>query len=162
MHFDRIKKYPAPKLLAIATVLLGLAACASSAAEPMQQALPKVQVSIGANKVTAEVANTDLSRQIGLMNRENLGTDEGMLFVFKRIETQCMWMKNTLIDLDVAFADESGKILNIENMKAGTSDIHCSKGNAKLALEMNLNWFSERNIGEGEILQVPEVAVPAR
>ncbi len=85
-----------------------------------------------------------------------------MLFVFKRSETQCMWMKNTLIDLDVAFADANGKILNIEQMKTGTTDIHCSSGNAKLALEMNHGWFSTRGIDAGEKLHVPEHVLETR
>jgi uncharacterized membrane protein (UPF0127 family) len=73
-----------------------------------------------------------------------------------------MWMKNTLIDLDVAFADSSGKILNIEQMKAGTTDIHCSSGNAKLALEMNRDWFSKHGIETGEKLHVPERVIETK
>ena len=96
------------------------------------------------------------------MNRKKLAENAGMLFVFKRAETQCMWMKNTLIDLDVAFADDQGKILNVEHMTAGTSDAHCAKGNARLALEMNRNWFSKRNIRAGQVIQVPESAMASQ
>jgi uncharacterized protein len=162
MHFDRIKKHHPAALLGLASLLLGLAACASNAAGPMQQTLPTVQVLVGSHTVNAELANTDSTRQIGLMNRSALASNSGMLFVFKRSESQCMWMKNTLIDLDVAFADERGKILNVAQMKAGTADIHCSKGDAKLALEMNLNWFSERKISAGDVLSVPESAMQAQ
>jgi uncharacterized protein len=156
MHFDHINKYRTTFRLTLVTAALGLAACISNAAGPAQSQLPTLQIRVGEHDVKAELANTALSRQIGLMNRKELGMNSGMLFVFKRSETQCMWMKNTLIDLDVAFADASGKILNIEQMKAGTADIHCSSGNAKLALEMNRDWFSTRGIDAGEILQVPE------
>lgn len=69
-----------------------------------------------------------------------------------------MWMKNTLIDLDVAFADAEGTILNIEHMKAGTTNVHCSAGHAKLALEMNQGWFSKLGIEAGERLRIPQQA----
>jgi uncharacterized protein len=159
MHFDRVTKHHPAAFIGLAYLLLGLVACASNAAEPMQHTLPVVPVLVGTHKVNAELANTDTTRQIGLMNRTELAKNSGMLFVFSRSETQCMWMKNTLIDLDVAFADDNGTILNIAQMKAGTTDIHCSKGNARLALEMNLNWFSERNLSAGDTLLVPDRAM---
>ena len=121
-----------------------------------QPPLPTVQLQTGMYLIKAEVANDFGTRMQGLMMREKMAPNEGMLFIFPSAETQCMWMKNTLIDLDVAFADESGKILNVAQMKAGTSDIHCSKGNAKLALEMNLNWFSKNGVNPGEVMQIPE------
>lgn len=159
MHFDLIKKYRSALVMAMATAALGLAACASNAAGPAQGRLPTVQIRVGEHAVKAELANTSLSRQIGLMNRKELGKNSGMLFVFKRSETQCMWMKNTLIDLDVAFADANGTIMNIEHMKAGTADIHCSAGDAKLALEMNRDWFSTLGIEAGEQLHIPKQAM---
>lgn len=162
MHFDHINKYCTTFRLTLVTAALGLAACISNAAGPAQSQLPTLQMRVGQHDVKAELANTDLSRQIGLMNRKELGGNSGMLFVFKRSETQCMWMKNTLIDLDVAFADANGKILNIEQMKTGTTDIHCSSGNAKLALEMNHGWFSTRGIDAGEKLHVPEHVLETR
>lgn len=162
MHFDRIKKPHPTALLGLASLLIALVACASNAAGPMQQTLPTVQVMVGSKQVKAELADTDITRQIGLMNRRTLANNSGMLFVFKRSENQCMWMKNTLIDLDVAFADENGRILNVEQMKAGTTDIHCSRGHAKLALEMKLNWFSENDVFIGDQLRVPDSAMRAQ
>jgi uncharacterized membrane protein (UPF0127 family) len=159
MHFDPIPKQLATSVLAIFIALLGVSACAYGNTGPVQGPLAQVKVLIGQEKLNVELANTDLSRQIGLMNRKTLADNSGMLFVFKRPETQCMWMKNTLIDLEVAFADEQGKILNVEQMKAGTTDIHCSKGRAKLALEMNQGWFSKRDIGAGQVMRVPESAL---
>lgn len=162
MYFDPSPKRLIPGMLGLLIALLGASACASGTAGPVQGPLPQISVLIGEEKLTVELANTDLSRQIGLMNRKKLAENAGMLFVFKRTETQCMWMKNTLIDLDVAFADDQGKILNVEQMKAGTSDVHCAKGNARLALEMNRNWFSKRNIGTGQVIRVPESAMAAQ
>lgn len=155
MHFDPYPKRLTLSVFGLLTALLWAPATAWGGAGPVQGLLPQVQIFIGGEKLNVELANTDLSRQIGLMNRENMADDSGMLFVFKRAETQCMWMKNTLIDLDVAFADDHGKILNIEHMTAGTSDIHCAKGNARFALEMNRDWFYKKKIGAGQVMLVP-------
>ena len=60
-----------------------------------------------------------------------------------------MWMKNTLIPLSVAFIDEEGKIVNIEEMLPETSTNHCAKKNVRYALEMNQAWFKQKNIKPG-------------
>ena len=117
MYFDPFPKRLIPGMLGFMIALLGASACASGTAGPVQGPLPQVSVLIGEEKLTVELANTDLSRQIGLMNRKKLAENAGMLFVFKRAATQCMWMKNTLIDLDVAFADDQGN-----NPECGTNE----------------------------------------
>ncbi|MGC8001509.1 DUF192 domain-containing protein, partial [Salmonella enterica] len=72
----------------------------------------------------AEVAQTEAEREQGLMFREKMGDNEGMLFLFGQPAGVCMWMKNTLIPLSVAFMDEKGVIINIEEMKEQTLDSH--------------------------------------
>jgi uncharacterized membrane protein (UPF0127 family) len=64
-----------------------------------------------------------------------------------------MWMKDTLIPLSVAFIDESGKIVNIEEMKAQTLDSHCAKKAVPYALEMNSGWFKQKNIKPGTVIE---------
>lgn len=155
MHFDRtrlVKKIRIPALLAMSAFVM---ACATVTAAPSETRLPTITVRVNEHAVLAEVADNDARRQTGLMNRPKLADNHGMLFAFRRSEIQCMWMKNTLIDLDVAFTDEEGRILNVEQMKAGTTDIHCSKGPARYALEMNLNWFKKRGIDAGGQLNIP-------
>ena len=99
--------------------------------------------------IKAEVAANDPERQQGLMFRENMANNAGMIFVFDKATTQCMWMKNTLLPLSVAFLDADGKIINIEDMTPQTLESHCSKKPAKYALEMNLGWFKQKNIKPG-------------
>ena len=72
-----------------------------------------------------------------------------MLFVFPLAANHCMWMRNTLLPLSVAFLDEDGRILNIENMQPQTEDNHCAVKAARYALEMNLGWFSSKGIKPG-------------
>ena len=65
---------------------------------------------------TVEIADNDLSREKGLMFRTQLASDHGMLFVFKNIDVQNFWMKNTLIPLDIVFVTPDGKIAKIHDM----------------------------------------------
>jgi uncharacterized membrane protein (UPF0127 family) len=97
-----------------------------------------------------ELADTPRTRQLGLMNRTQMGKNKGMLFVFEQEGTQCMWMKNTKMDLDVAFLDDDKKIINIETMKANTLEIHCATQSAKYAIEMNANWYKNQGVTNGD------------
>jgi uncharacterized membrane protein (UPF0127 family) len=63
-----------------------------------------------------------------------------------------MWMKNTLIPLAVAFIDEGGRILNIEEMKPQSEANHCAVRPARYALEMNAGWFSQRGLKRGDVI----------
>lgn len=103
-------------------------------------------LTVGAYKITAEVANTSYLRQKGLMNRTFLGNHQGMIFVFPQERTHCMWMKNTPLALDVAFIDSLGRIINIATMQPNTTTSHCAKTPARFALEMKANFFKNRNI----------------
>ncbi len=110
---------------------------------------PTTQLSAGIHLIQAEVARTEADRNQGLMFREKMGINQGMVFVFDGNAQVCMWMKNTLLPLSVAFIDETGKIINIEDMQPQKLDSHCSKKTARYALEMNLGWFKQKNIKPG-------------
>lgn len=88
-------------------------------------------------------------RQRGLMHRRYMATHHGMLFVYDASDRHCMWMKNTLIPLSVAFLDSGGRIINVEEMQPRTERIHCAARPARFALEMNTGWFSARGLGPG-------------
>ncbi|WP_284280436.1 MULTISPECIES: DUF192 domain-containing protein [Limnobacter] len=137
--------------------LIGLLlACTGSAnaAGPLNPPLKTVTVTIGKQSIVAEVADTPETRETGLMNRGNLPDNKGMLFVFQDSQPHCMWMKNTPNDLDVAFADAEGQILNVENMKAETLDIHCAKGFSVYALEMRSGWFKDHKVKRGDFMDI--------
>ena len=124
--------------------------------------MPTMELSAGIHLIRAEVAHTFETRAQGLMHRRSLGPNEGMLFVFPRAEVQCMWMKNTLVPLSVAFMDQAGKIVSISDMQPRTETPHCAAAPAKLALEMSRGWFSERGIKAGARILGVEKAPPAR
>ncbi len=120
-----------------------------AAASALAQPLPSVQLSAGMHLIRAEVAADFATRARGLMHRESLGANTGMLFVFEQPEIQCMWMKNTLIPLSVAFLDERGAIINIADMEPHSERTHCAARPASYALEMNRGWFAVRGIKPG-------------
>lgn len=109
-------------------------------------------LNIGVHLVRAELAITEEERARGLMFRERLGPNDGMVFRFVSSGKVCMWMKNTLVPLSVAFIAEDGKIINIEDMAPQTLNPHCSREPARYALEMNQGWFSKRHIKAGAMV----------
>ncbi len=111
--------------------------------------LPVAELSAGMYRIEAEVAATFESRAIGLMNRPEMAPQHGMLFIFTADDRHCMWMRNTLLPLSVAFLDGEGRIINIEQMQPRTEDNHCAAKPARYALEMNLGWFVARGLGPG-------------
>jgi uncharacterized membrane protein (UPF0127 family) len=128
------------KLLALPVFLL----CAFSA-----HAAGMLELSVGMYRIQAELAHTDAVRQRGLMYRKDMPEQQGMLFVFPVRAQHCMWMKNTLLPLAVAFLDDDGRIINVEEMAPQTETNHCAREPARYALEMNRNWFKQRGLGPG-------------
>ena len=113
------------------------------------QQLPVTELSVGMQLIHAEVADSTGSRMQGLMYRESLPTNAGMVFVFDETAQHCMWMKNTLVPLSVAFIDEAGAITNIADMQPRSEESHCATRPARYALEMNKGWFAQRGIKPG-------------
>ena len=128
--------------------ILTMLALAAWGASPLAE-MPVMELTAGFHRIEAEVAADAQNRQVGLMNRKAMPPQRGMLFVFTEKNTHCMWMRNTFIPLSVAFIDEEGVIINIEDMQPQTEDNHCAKVPARYALEMNLGWFVQRAIKPG-------------
>jgi uncharacterized protein len=123
-----------------------------TAAPALAQRLPVVQLSAGIHLIRAEVVADDGARAQGLMHRKHLAPNAGMLFIFDEHAIHCMWMRNTLIPLSVAYLDDRGAIVNIEDMEPQTDASHCAAQPVKYALEMNRGWFAARGIMPGSRL----------
>lgn len=137
----------------LTTVLTSVLLFASLPASAQQgQQFTTTNLNIGIHVIKAEIAATPAQREQGLMFRKKMETNEGMIFLFDEPTGICMWMKNTLIPLSVAFLDEHGTIINIEEMKAETLDSHCAQKPAYYALEMNTGWFKHKNIKPGAVI----------
>ena len=130
------------RLLALALAFAG-SALAQEAAQPR---LATLTLQAGMHNIRAEVARTPLQTQTGMMFRQEMGANDGMLFVFDQPERRCFWMKNTLLPLSIAFIADDGSIVNLADMQPKSEDSHCSAQPVRFALEMNQGWFAKRGI----------------
>jgi uncharacterized membrane protein (UPF0127 family) len=129
-------------LLRFMFALAGFQLLAASA----QAQLATTDLYAGMHRIVAEVAQNPNDRAVGLMGRQSLPENQGMLFIFERAGVQCFWMKNTFVPLSIAFLRDDGTITNIADMQPLTTNSHCSSEPVKLALEVNQGWFAKRNI----------------
>jgi uncharacterized membrane protein (UPF0127 family) len=126
---------------------------------PTPADLPKLPLlKIGDNDIRVETAITDQLRQRGLMYRTKLHPNHGMLFIFKEERERNFWMKNTIIPLDIAYADQNGKIITILSMRPNDVDSrYVSNGKAMYALEMEEGWFAKHNVKVGDVMNLDDV-----
>ena len=128
----------------------------------MADPLPRIILFANDLPIDAETAHTDEARSRGLTHRKGLSEGSGMLFVFRESAMHAMWMRNTGIPLSVAFMDEHGRILNIEEMMPNTRNHHSAARPAKYALEVNRGWFEAHGVMPGMYIQGLDSAPAAR
>jgi uncharacterized membrane protein (UPF0127 family) len=104
--------------------------------------------------LTVELAANDSQRARGLMYRDTLCENCGMLFDFGETRYVGMWMKNTFIPLSVAYFTQDGVIVNIRQMQPQTLQSHPSDAPVRFALEMPMNWFKNNNIHAGDRIRI--------
>jgi len=126
---------------------------------PEEGKKPFCQLTVKGKKIRAEVAQTEEEKARGLMFREILGKDEGMLFVYDREEILTFWMKNTPLPLSIAFIDQGGKIVDIQDMDPFSLRTHASALPARYALEMNQGWFKRNQIQTGDVVKISPSAL---
>jgi uncharacterized protein len=110
--------------------------------------------------LTAELADTESKKERGLMFRQSLPENSGMLFIFDPPAQATFWMKNTRIPLSIAFIDNQGRILEIRSMKPFDETLIWSVSNAVAsALEVNEGWFDRHRIQMGtRIFGIPSLS----
>ena len=108
------------------------------------------------NCFKVEVVDNSESRAQGLMFRERLGSDEGMLFVFEKEGIYSFWMKNTLISLDIIWLDKGKRVVYIKENAATCKEKTCESivpnKKAKYVLEVNAGKANEIGLRVGDIL----------
>ena len=116
------------------------------------------ELNINDKIVRAEVAFTQKGRATGLMFRNQLDKDHGMLFIYPQEQNLSFWMKNTKIPLSIAFINSSEVITQIESMSPYSLLNHASKDKVRFALEMEEGWFIKNGIKAGsEVSLSPEI-----
>lgn len=114
--------------------------------------LPRAELTAGFHRIEAEVAANQADRSQGLMHRRSMPQNHGMIFVFPVSAVHCFWMKNTPLPLSIAFLDDKGVIISIDEMAPETEDNHCPAGPARFALEMNAGWFKAKGLKPGSVI----------
>ncbi|WP_374076635.1 DUF192 domain-containing protein [Bdellovibrio bacteriovorus] len=146
------------KFLALLTLAAIFQILFSSAA--MATEFKKKKITLGTKTLVVEIAETPDQHERGLMFRDKMGPDEGMLFIFKNEETRFFWMKNTLIDLSIGYFDKNGTLIDVQEMVSGKGvpdpqlPSYASAKPAKYALEMNKGWFDKNKVKIGTKLKI--------
>ena len=132
----------------------------SPASGPDQpQHLPTATIRVGSAPLVVEVARTREEQGKGMMFRKRLGPDEAMLFIADRDTNLAFWMKNTYVDLDLAYIRSDGVIVQVERMKALSTDPVYSLEPARFTLEVPAGWLAAHGIGAGTKVELPPEAV---
>ena len=129
--------------------LIGFVTLWVLAAAAAAESLPAGELPIAGQTLTVEIAATPETMARGLMFREHLPDDHGMLFIWPGDQVVGMWMKNTLIPLSVAFIDRDYRVRNIADMEPHSRRVHPSDGPVRFALEVNRGWFERHGVRPG-------------
>lgn len=101
--------------------------------------------------IHAKIANTDIDRAHGLSGVSNLPSNEGMLFDFHTAQSVSFWMKNCLMDIDIAFITDDRIVVGIKSMsKDAPTILHNSPIPVRYALEVPRGFFAQNNIAVGD------------
>lgn len=131
----------------LAAVLFGIAAYQVVAKD---QTFGQTKLLVNDKEVTVEFAYTAAMRAQGLMFRESLCDECGMYFEFASPKYAAMWMKNTNIPLDVAFAKADGTITDIKPLFPHDLTSVGASESVLYALEMNQGWFAKNGVKVGD------------
>jgi len=136
-------------MLVFSMLTLVLSACAQG---------PRIEIvgpdGVVRTAVSVQIADTFASREYGLMFRKHLDEDAGMIFVFKAPQHQEFWMKNTVIPLDMIFADGNGKIIGVVSRAEPFSEaIDAVDGDSQYVLEVNGSFCERHGVKAGDTLR---------
>ncbi len=115
---------------------------------------PSTVLSINGRPLTVEIARSAKQRQQGLMHRDKLDWNNGMLFIFENDKVLSFWMKDTKIPLSIAFIDKYGKVTDIFDMEPYSLEAVTSTGKCRYAIEVNKGFFGESGLGVGDTVDL--------
>lgn len=127
-----------------------------------QANLPRLRLYLGPAELNAELALSTAAIQKGMMWRTEVPENEAMLFVFARPHQTAFWMKNVPIDIDVAYLDPDGVILEIHRLqRLNTNPVPAQSHQVQFALETAAGWFERRGLGPGTVVHTERGTLPA-
>ena len=136
-----------------AVILIWALLTGAFAAQSFERGVVRITQEGREARLMVEIANSPEARAQGLMGRERLGANAGMLFVYEGDARRFFWMKNTRIPLSLAFIDKSGEVLEIIHLqphRPGTRvPSYRSRNKVRRVLEVNQGWFLRNGFGLG-------------
>jgi hypothetical protein len=111
---------------------------------------PTASIQVDGTPLTVEVVDNDGTRALGLMYRESMPADRGMVFVYDDDAVRSFWMKDTRIPLSIAYVDYAGSILHIADMTPLNTNSVPSRYPVRYAIEVNRGWFAEHGVEVGD------------
>lgn len=121
--------------------------------------LGTIPMTIGSKAFELEIANDDETRMRGLMQRDSMPDDHGMIFVFPNEEDRGFWMKNTRIPLDIIYVSAAKQVVSIKTMEPYSRANVPSDGPAKYAIELNAGAAEKTGVKPGDTLTIPKPAL---
>ena len=141
---------------------LALAACDSQRADVVPAAELGIEtrfpVRMGLVLTQLRLAATDLEKARGLMGVTKLSEAEGMVFLYDAESQMRFWMKDTPLDLDIAFVSRDGTVLEVKTMTAGDTETTASTTDqVRFAVEMRAGWFRDFGVKPGEKINIDDL-----
>ncbi|MFH1985204.1 MAG: DUF192 domain-containing protein [Pseudomonadota bacterium] len=134
----------------------GPGAASDPTAYACPESLPRIETEVNGHPLTLTVAATPEARECGISKRNGLPQNEGFLFVLPAPQPVAFWMKDTRIPIDIAFLDDAGRVLSIQQMVPLRTDvIYRSPQPVRYAIEVNQGWFARQGVGVGDVITLP-------
>ena len=146
----------------LAALLLAMICALAGGCEQSPAGMKVVTMRLGKRDFHLEVAVTSDQQETGLMKRDSMPEDHGMIFVFKDVEVRKFWMKDTRFPLDIIFLDQGGKVVSVRRLKAYDRETTSSIFPARYAIELNAGAADAAGLKSGDLLTVPPEADSAK
>jgi uncharacterized membrane protein (UPF0127 family) len=146
----------APGLLA---VLLLLSGCGNS--PTTAPAAPTIDVKLKDKHFAMEIAATEKQREVGLMHRDSMPADHGMLFLFDKPKVRAFWMAHTSLPLDLIYLDQHGKVVDVLPLVPNDTTPIYSSSPILYAIELNRDAAGAADVHVGDQIDLPKDLPPA-
>jgi uncharacterized membrane protein (UPF0127 family) len=140
-------------------LVLSLSACAAQSTTAPDMQFDTVNATIKDKPFTLEIADTPAKRERGLMFRNSMPPDHGMIFIFEVADNYQFWMKNTLIPLDIVFLDAKGNVIEIEARKANDETSMGPNQPESYVVELNAGVAANIGLTKGDHIDLPQIVL---
>jgi uncharacterized membrane protein (UPF0127 family) len=150
--------YPVSTGIVSLALIASATCCGGCDAPKPRSSLPTTSMRIGSRTFTLEIAADETARNYGLMRRDSMPRDHGMIFVFEDELPRSFWMKDTRIPLDILFIAADGRVVSIKQMQPYDQRNTPSDGPAQFAIELNEGAAPAAGVKVGDRLNIPPEA----